>query len=206
MSQSAVAGTININGFSYSASCFTPPANYTPSPTPPALPATAKYQSKSLLADGTVNDGIYSYLGGTFPCDNCSYPTLKTGQTNPITFKIPSTAGLTGQGKYYAFDIINNTVFINMCFDNVNLRIFFDDVLKHSFTTNRISINAWGMRIIPDPQKPGYGWVGTRKNTAYDRYSLVLDNDNSSYENWQYITLPSRVKFDYVGTITDRCP
>lgn len=94
MSQSAVNGTIQIDGFSTTASCYTPPANYTPPATPPALPATAKYHQTSLLSNGTVNTGIDGYLSQPFPCDNCYYVGPKTGQPNPITFKIPSTAGL----------------------------------------------------------------------------------------------------------------
>lgn len=73
-------------------SCFTPNPSYVPAATPPALPATAKYQSTSLLADGTVNVGIAGYLSQPFPCDNCYYVGPKAGQANPITFKIPTNA------------------------------------------------------------------------------------------------------------------
>jgi hypothetical protein len=54
-------------------------------------------------------------------------------------------------------------------YKDADLKIFFDNALKHSFS----SYSAWlpqssfGMRIVPDNQKPGYGWVGKRKNTAF---------------------------------------
>lgn len=94
MVQSAVAGTLQIDGFSSTATCYTPPAGYTPPATPPALPATAKYHPTSLLSDGTVNSGIAGYLTQPFPCDNCYYVGPKTGQPNPITFKLPSVTEL----------------------------------------------------------------------------------------------------------------
>lgn len=53
------------------------------------------------------------------------------------------------------------------------------------------------MRIIPDPNKPGYGWVGQKKSNTYDRMNLILDKNNANYENWKYIKLPNEVKFDY---------
>lgn len=128
---------------SSASACFTPPTGYTPSATPPALPATAKYQSKSLLADGTVNDGIYGYAGQVFPCDNCYYSGPKANQTNPITFKIPLNAGATGSGKYYAFDILNNNYWINMAYLNVELKIYFDNVVKKSLTSANLNFTTW---------------------------------------------------------------
>lgn len=62
------------------------------------------------------------------------------------------------------------------------------------------------MRIIPDKNKQGYGWVGTKKANTYDRMNLILDKDNANYENWKYIKLPNEVKFEYQGTVTDHCP
>jgi hypothetical protein len=72
----------------------TAPQGYVASSTPPALPSTAKYHSTSLLANGTVNDAITSYYPPVFPCDNCYHLKLKDSQTSPITFRIPSNAGV----------------------------------------------------------------------------------------------------------------
>lgn len=123
--------------------CFTPPVGYTPAATPPALPATAKYQTTSLLSNGTVNDGIAGYVSQPFPCDNCYYAGPKAGQANPIIFKIPSNAGATGSGKYYAFDILNNNYWINMAYLNVDLKIYFDNVVKKSLVSANLNFITW---------------------------------------------------------------
>lgn len=154
--------------------CFTPPTGYTPSSTPPAIPSTAKYYASSQLADGTVNNGMtttWPAVGNVLPCASCSTPTAKAGQPNPISLNIPACGGPTTSGaqitKYYAFDIIDTSKLINMAYINVDLKIFFDNVLKHSFQVASTTQSSFGMRIIPDINKPGYGWVGMRKATAY---------------------------------------
>ena len=90
-----------------------------------------------------MNDGIYGYVGQTFPCDNCYYVGPKVGQANPITFKIPSIAGATGSGKYYAFDILNNNYWINMAYLNVDIKIYFDNVVKKSLVSPNVNLMTW---------------------------------------------------------------
>jgi hypothetical protein len=143
----------------------------------------------------------------TYPSSNIHTPRQKSGQITPIDLKIPAcggpSTGATQTSKYYAFDIVDTSYFINMAYTGVDLKIFFDSVQKHSFSVASTTSSSFGMRIIPDIQKPGYGWVGTRKLSAAGNYYLTLDFNNSNYENWQYLKIPDVVRFQYIGGVAD---